>query len=614
MTTEELGPPEERTLDLGRRFAPDRDATKRLGDAASRTGGGRIVLDRYRLERKLGAGGFGVVWLAFDEKLEREVAVKIIQAGGDDPVTARASREARVAARLNHPGIVALYELGEDDEAVYLVSELVPGRTMAELARAGALSDRDVARLGVALCDALAHAHDRKVVHRDVKPQNVIVVAEPAAGAGFAKLADFGVAQLAIGDPLTRTGDVVGTLAYMAPEQAEGRRVTAAADVYSLALTLYEAWAGVNPVRGPTPAATARRLGRRLPLLSAYRPDLPRDLCAWIDAALDPVAERRPDLRALREAIVHAADHLGDQGGLVEAETLERVGLPRTEVTRARTLQAASPRTQDLVTRALAGVAAAGLVLAGIETLGPDPTFSVAAAVAATAVAVALLPRLGWLAAALGVTGWLGSELLDGTALLVGLALAAVPPLLLRAGRMWSAPAAAPLLGVIAIAPAFVGAAGLAKTVWRRAGLGAAGFLWLAAAELLASEELLFGAPLDAEARGEWARSVPDALRDAVGPLLLSPAILPVVAWALFAALLPFVVRGRNLALDAVAAAVWAAALVAAHQGIAELAAPDVPLSEARGAVAGAAIGAFAAVAALWSGVLPHPRAPADVP
>src|ERR671915_118261 len=255
------------------------ETTRVLSPHSAAPGAGGLVLDRYRLERRLGAGGFGVVWLAFDERLEREVAVKVVQRDGDGPVPARVEREARVAARLNHPGIVGLYELGSDDQAVYLVSELVRGRTFAELLRGGALSDRDVARIGSALCDALAHAHAKDVIHRDVKPGNVMVLAEPAAGAGFAKLTDFGVAHLVAGDPLTRTGDVVGTLAYMAPEQAEGRRATAASDVYSLALTLYECWAGVNPVRGPTPAATARRLGRRLPLLSAYRPDLPPDLC-----------------------------------------------------------------------------------------------------------------------------------------------------------------------------------------------------------------------------------------------------------------------------------------------------------------------------------------------
>jgi eukaryotic-like serine/threonine-protein kinase len=233
--------------------------TARLGaplEPSAAGDAGALVLGRYRLLERIGAGGFGVVWAALDERLQREVAVKVVprERGAHG---ARAEREALAAARLNHPGIVALYELGSDDERVYLVSELVAGGTLGELARAGSLSDRDVARIGVALCDALAHAHARGVIHRDVKPQNVLVVDEPAAGAGFAKLTDFGVAHLATGDALTGTGDVVGTLAYMAPEQAEGARVTPAADVYSLALTLYELWTGSNPVRAGTPAATA---------------------------------------------------------------------------------------------------------------------------------------------------------------------------------------------------------------------------------------------------------------------------------------------------------------------------------------------------------------------
>ena len=225
-----------------------------------------LLLGRYRLRSRLGAGGFGVVWLARDERLGRDVAVKIVPRGRDaEPGAAsgRPEREARAAARLNHPGIVTLYELAEDPAAVYLVSELVRGRTFSELRRAGALSDRDVARIGGAVCGALAHAHGKGVVHRDVKPQNVIVVAEPAAGEGFAKLTDFGVAHLSGDDPLTHTGDVVGTIAYMAPEQAEGARVGPPADVYALALTLYEGWTGTNPVRAGGAVETARRVGRR---------------------------------------------------------------------------------------------------------------------------------------------------------------------------------------------------------------------------------------------------------------------------------------------------------------------------------------------------------------
>src|SRR5207248_557182 len=147
----------------------------------------------------------------------------------------RAEREALAAARLNHPGIVTLYEAGADEQAHYLVSELVDGATLAQAIAGRALSDRDALRIGVALCDALAHAHARGVIHRDIKPGNVVIPSRPQSEAGVAKLTDFGVARLAGDDALTHTGDVVGTLAYMAPEQAEGRRVAPASDLYSLA-------------------------------------------------------------------------------------------------------------------------------------------------------------------------------------------------------------------------------------------------------------------------------------------------------------------------------------------------------------------------------------------
>src|SRR3954454_22593584 len=149
-----------------------------------------LVLDRYRLVRRLGSGGFGTVWLAHDERLGREVAVKRVPTGDGDEAE-RARREAQVAARLSHPGIVALYEAGADDDACYLVSELVRGETLGLLEAEGALSDRDVVEIGIALCEALAHAHARGVVHRDVKPGNVIVPEAPGDGEPFAKLTDF---------------------------------------------------------------------------------------------------------------------------------------------------------------------------------------------------------------------------------------------------------------------------------------------------------------------------------------------------------------------------------------------------------------------------------------
>src|SRR3954471_15736670 len=295
----------------------------------AQTASQNLVLGRYRLTGKLGSGGFGTVYAARDERLRRTVAIKVIaRAETDDD---RAGREARAAARLNHPNVVALYEFGFDDDNVYLVSELVEGRTLADLIAEDALSDRDVARIGAALCDGLAHAHERGVVHRDVKPQNVMVVAEPARGSGFAKLADFGVAHLAGDEPLTRTGDVVGTLAYMAPEQAEGARVTWEADVYSLALSLYEAWTGVTPVRKRGPAATARQLGKPIPSLGKMRKDLPPELVTAIDVALDPHPARRPGPEELAAVLRGHTRELSDEGALEEEELRE--GHARVRVT-----------------------------------------------------------------------------------------------------------------------------------------------------------------------------------------------------------------------------------------------------------------------------------------
>ena len=571
------------------------------------------------MERRLGAGGFGVVWLAWDEKLEREVAVKVIPRERGEGE--RVEREARAAARLNHPGIVAIYELASDEHDVYLVSELVRGRTLAELSGAGAVSDRDVARIGIALCEALEHAHARGVIHRDVKPQNVMVLAEPAAGAGFAKLADFGVAHVASGDPLTRTGDVVGTLAYMAPEQAEGARVTPACDVYSLALTLYEAWTGTNPVKAGGPAATARRLGRPLPPLAGMRRDLPLELCDVIDEALDIDPALRPKPDRLRAELKSVQSELTDEGGLVEPATLRRVGLPETTgrslfgLRRPRAAAAvhqedgaydggplpglspldgerAAPEERPrlrLRDRVLAGLGAGGLVLACILGLGPDPSFSPLAAAALAGVATAVLPRIGWLVSVIGLCVWLVSPEADrqGTALILAAAAAPVPFLLPRAGTLWSVPVVAPLLGTIALGPAFVGIAALAPTPARRAGLAAAGLWWLLLGEALTGEALLFGSPDGTLPRDLWEGSISAAASDALQPLVTTPALAPALAWAAVAVALALVVRGRWLAIDVVGAAVCAAALIAAHVALGDALAADVALDHARGAVAG---------------------------
>jgi serine/threonine protein kinase len=218
-------------------------------------------------------------------------------------------REAQAAARLNHPGIVTLYEMGEEGGNALLVTELVDGTTLAQLNRDGALSDREIGEIGADLCEALAHAHSRAVVHRDIKPQNVLVTDE---GEPRAKLMDFGVARLTDGAALTAPGDVVGTLAYMSPEQAEGSTAGPEADVYSLALMLYECWGGEHPTRRSTPAATARAIGGRLRPLRRLRPDLPRQLCETLDACLQTRPDRRPTLEELGESIEDSLDYLSE--------------------------------------------------------------------------------------------------------------------------------------------------------------------------------------------------------------------------------------------------------------------------------------------------------------
>jgi len=620
-------------------------ATGRLGtttDAATArlapTTGAPLVLGRYRTRRRLGAGGHGAVWLAWDEHLEREVALKVIPSDESGPGIGRAEREARVAARMNHPGIVSLFELGRDDEAFYLVSELVRGATLADLLRAGALSDRDLARIGIALCEALAYAHASGVIHRDVKPANVMVVGEPAAGAGFAKLTDFGVAHLASGDPLTRTGDVVGTLAYMAPEQADGERVGPPADVYALALTLYEGFSGENPVRAAGAAATARRVGRPLPPLATRRRDLPRHLCDAIDAAVEPLPERRPGLAELSRALEEPVQELSDEGGLVEPGTLERFGLTPSPHgarrvglgRRARRFSGGSGpggrdglsvgrrelpaprrgRVARVAPRPLAALAAAGLVMLAFDRLSLTPGAAPAVA-GAVALAVLLLPRIGWLGGALVVTGWLATEGgRPGTAALLAITLAATALVLPRAGVLWSLPALAPLLGTIGLAPVFLIVAGRASTVWRRAGLAAAGVLWLAAAEAQGGEPLLFGAPDGTERTAAWRRSVSATAEHVVLPFVTSPAPVIIVAWVGLAMAAGVLVRGRAIVVVVAGATLWAVSVVAVHGALGGLLEGHVPLDTARGGVLGAVIGALVALG-VW--VLVPARTP-DTP
>jgi eukaryotic-like serine/threonine-protein kinase len=549
-----------------------------------------LVLDRYRLVHRLGSGGMGTVWHAHDERLDRPVAIKRIPLdGGENP---RAEREALAAARLSHPAIVALYEAGHDEEAWWLVSELVHGRTLGDLEREGALSDLDVVRVGIDLCTALEHAHARGVVHRDVKPGNVMV-----ADDGSTKLTDFGIAHLADSGALTRTGDIVGTIAYMAPEQAEGGRITTAVDLYALALVLYEALSGTNPIRAEGPGATARRVGMQLPPLRRLRRDLPDELCEAIDIALDPEPEERGTVEELREALQHAERMVDDEPGLVTAGTMDALA-ERTRTWRERRVERLEPELPERLVgltpegepaprrqrprttplgRAFAGVSAAGLATWAVSELQADLTLGGAvsapepvAVAAVVGITVALLPRLGWLLGLAALLVLLGPE--RATVLVLA---AALPVLLLvpRHGALWSLPAAAPALGAIGIAGAYPALAGQARTLPARAVLGALGAWWLGLAEVVT------------DPRPDLA-----ALSD---PMTLALAAL----WAAAAAVLPLVVRGHSPGIDALAAAGWAAALAAATPAVAEGLAADAPANAGAAAALGAGL---ALAAAAW--------------
>jgi serine/threonine-protein kinase len=204
-----------------------------------------LVFGRYRCERVLGEGGMASVYLARDAELERLVALKLLarQLAGDEEFRERFLREARLAARLLHPNIVQVFDAGEDDGRPYIVMEYVEGETLAELlARRGKLPAAEAVELALQLCAGLEHAHEHLLVHRDVKPANLLI-----RGDGVVKIADFGIVHAAESTRLTQIGTVLGTAAYLSPEQAAGKPVTAQADLYSLGAVLYEALTGRLP-------------------------------------------------------------------------------------------------------------------------------------------------------------------------------------------------------------------------------------------------------------------------------------------------------------------------------------------------------------------------------
>jgi hypothetical protein len=332
---------------------------------------GDLIADRYELEELVGTGGMSSVFRARDLQLGRRVAIKILheRLAGDPEYLERFRREARAVAKLSHPNIVTVIDRGDDDGRQYIVFEHVEGENLKELVqRTGRLPVRRAIELGLAVADGLAFAHDQGLVHRDVKPQNVLLSRE-----GDVKVTDFGIARsLEVEHGVTQTGTVLGTGEYLAPEQASGRPISPATDVYSLGVVLWELLAGEVPFSGENFVAVAlRHVNEPPPSLQEQRPDISPRLAATVERALakDP-ARRFPSMaalaRELRACLAEADGAVAPPSAPADDAALTMVTRPAARGRRA----APRRRRRPLALYAVLVLVAAGAALAVVLVVG----------------------------------------------------------------------------------------------------------------------------------------------------------------------------------------------------------------------------------------------------
>ena len=309
---------------------------------------GDVLGGRYRLVELLGQGGMATIYRATDAQLGREVAVKVLhpEYGRDPAFVARFKQEAQSAASLSHPNIVGVYDFGTDADGPYIVMELVDGEDVATLlARNGPLPPRQAARLAAEVAHALAAAHARGIVHRDVKPGNVLVSSD-----GRVKVTDFGIARAWADARLTLPGVTLGSVHYFSPEQALGEQATEASDIYSLGIVLYELLSGRRPWEGDSAAAVAMaRISAPPPLVSAVRPNVPPVLEAIDRRALDPDPAAR---FASAEEMAQALEGFLDEGA---ARTARPVPLATATVPLAAAVAASAIAARPFPPDAYAG-------------------------------------------------------------------------------------------------------------------------------------------------------------------------------------------------------------------------------------------------------------------
>jgi serine/threonine-protein kinase len=341
----------------------------------------RVLAGRYQLEAPLGQGGMAKVFLATDTVLNRQVAVKVLspQFASDEAFVARFRREAQAAAGLNHPNIVSVFDTGSQGEVHFIVMEYVEGRTLRDVIRQeGPLLPERAVEIAAAVTRALAAAHEAGLVHRDVKPGNVMLTPE-----GEVKVMDFGIARTSTGDTLTQTATVLGTASYLSPEQAQSQPVDPRSDIYSLGCVIYEMLTGQPPFTGESPVSIAYKHVRETPLPPGRKnPDVPQSIDAVVMKCLaknpanryQNADELRHDLERLSQGMSPLATPVlpGDPTEVVSAGEGTRVmtgPIPPDERERRRWV----PIAAVVGVLALLGVAAFFLVRA----LLPAPTQTV---------------------------------------------------------------------------------------------------------------------------------------------------------------------------------------------------------------------------------------------